>query len=278
MTVEDLKARLHTELPELLKQDQSFRQWLEQLIRQTAVTPEAFDARFERMLQELAADRAERRREWEEWSAKFDARAEEQDHKWKEWSAKFDARAEEQDHKWKEWSAKFDAHVEEQNRKWDEQNRKWDEQNRTNNKLLEEITLSRSRQEQGIGALGSRWGIASEHSFRAALKGILEKSFGVEVLNINEFDDEGLVFGRPDQVEIDIIIKNGEVILCELKSSMSKSDMYTFDRKSQYYERRHQRPVQRKLVISPMVHPTARPVAEKLGIEVFSYVEDATGL
>jgi hypothetical protein len=260
MTVEDLKARLQTELPELLKQDQSFRQWLEQLIRQTAVTPEAFDARFERMLQELAADRAERRREWEEWSAKFDARFEEQSREWKE------------------WSAKFDAHAEEQNRKWEEQNRKWDEQNRTNNKLLEEITLSRSRQEQGIGALGSRWGIASEHSFRAALKGILEKSFGVEVLNINEFDDEGLVFGRPDQVEIDIIIKNGEVILCELKSSMSKSDMYTFDRKSQYYERRHQRPVQRKLVISPMVHPTARPVAEKLGIEVFSYVEDATGL
>jgi hypothetical protein len=54
--------------------------------------------------------------------------------------------------------------------------------------------------------------------------------------------------------------------------------MYTFDRKVQYYERRHQRPVQRKLVISPMMHLTARPVAEKLGIEVFSYVEDATGL
>ena len=242
MTVEDLKARMHTELPELLKQDAGFRQWLEQLIRQTAVTPESFDARFERTLQEFAADRAERRREWEEWSAKFD------------------------------------AHAEEQNRKWDEQNRKWDEQNRKNNELLEEIKLSRSRQEQAIGALGSRWGVASEHSFRTALKGILEKSFGVEVLNINEFDDEGLVFGRPDQVEIDIIIKNGAVILCELKSSISKSDMYTFDRKAQYYERRHQRPIQRKLVISPMVHPAARPVAEKLGIEVFSYVEDATGL
>ncbi|MFZ1830504.1 MAG: DUF3782 domain-containing protein [Candidatus Competibacteraceae bacterium] len=249
MTTEDLKARLHTELPELLKQDAGFRQWLEQLIRQTAVTPETFDARFERILQEFAADRVERRREWEEWSAKFDAHTEEQNHKW-----------------------------DEQNRKWDEQNRKWDEQNRTNKKLLEEITRSRSRQEQGLGALGSRWGIASEHSFRNALKGILETSFGVEVLNINEFDDEGLVFGRPDQVEIDIIIKNGVVILCEIKSSMSKSDMYTFDRKAQYYERRHQRPVQRKLVVSPMVHPTARPVAEQLGIEVFSYVEDTTGL
>ena len=230
MTTTDLIARLQAELPGLLKQDADFRQWLEQLIRQTAVTPESFDARFERMLQEFAADRAEQRQHWDE-----------------------------------------------QNRKWDEQNRKWDEQNRKNNELLEEIKLSRSRQDQGIGALGARWGIASEHSFRAALKGILEKSFGVEVLNVNEFDDEGTVFGAPDQVEIDIIIKNGELILCELKSSMSKSDMYTFDRKVRYYEQRHQRQVQRKIAVSPMVHPTARAVADKLGIEVFGYAEDVTG-
>ena len=230
MTTTDLKAQLQAELPGLLKQDADFRQWLEQLIRQTAVTPESFDARFERMLQEFAADRAEQRQHWDE-----------------------------------------------QNRKWDEQNRKWDEQNRKNNELLEEIKLSRSRQDQGIGALGARWGIASEHSFRAALKGILEKSFGVEVLNVNEFDDEGTVFGAPDQVEIDIIIKNGELILCELKSSMSKSDMYTFDRKVRYYEQRHQRQVQRKIAVSPMVHPTARAVADKLGIEVFGYAEDVTG-
>ena len=220
MTATDLKAQLQAELPELLKQDAGFRQWLEQLIRQTAVTPESFDARFERMLQEFAADRAE------------------------------------------------------QHQRWEEQNRKWDEQNRKNTELLEEIKTSRSRQEQGIGALGARWGIASEHSFRAALKGILEKSFGVEVLNVNEFDDTGMVFGAPDQVEIDIIIRNGDLILCELKSSMSKSDMYTFDRKVRFYERRHQRQVQRKIAVSPMVPPPVRAIAEKLGIEVFGYAED----
>jgi hypothetical protein len=48
MTMTDLKARLQAELPELLKQDNNFRQWLEQLIRQTAVTLESFDTRFER--------------------------------------------------------------------------------------------------------------------------------------------------------------------------------------------------------------------------------------
>lgn len=231
MTIEDLKARLQAELPELLKQDQAFRQWLEQLIRQTAVPRETFDERFERILQEFAADRAEQRRKWDE-----------------------------------------------NTRKWEESGRKWEEQQRFNTQLLQELAMTRSRQDQGIGALGARWGLASEHSFRSALKGILEQSFGVEVMNINEFDDEGLVFGRPDQVEIDIIVKNGEVMLCELKSSMSKSDMYTFGRKVDYYQRRHQRPVQRKLVVSPMVHPTALPVAEQLGIEVFTYAEDATGL
>ena len=58
MTPTELKTQLQAELPELLEQDAGFRHWLEQLIRQTAVTPESFDARFERMLQEFAADRA----------------------------------------------------------------------------------------------------------------------------------------------------------------------------------------------------------------------------
>lgn len=242
MTVDDLKARLQAELPELLKQDSGFRQWLEQLIRETAVTPESFDARFDRMLREFAADRAEQRRKWDE-----------------------------HDREWREWLQEFKTHRE-------EQNRKWEEQNRNNNELLKEIKLSRTRQDQGIGALGARWGIASEHSFRAALKGILEQSFNVQVLNVTEFDDAGMVFGAPDQVEIDIIVKNSELILCELKSSMSKSDMYTFDRKVRFYEQRHQRQAQRKIVISPMVPQPARAVAEKLGIEVFGYAEDTTGL
>ncbi|MCC6135421.1 MAG: DUF3782 domain-containing protein [Gammaproteobacteria bacterium] len=298
MTVEEMKTRLQSELPELLKQDRGFRQWLEQLIRQTALTPESFDARFERILQQFAADRAEWRSEWQEWRQEQDRKREENDRKWeentrqwqehrqewREWIAKFDAKAEEDRLKWEEQKRKWDENNEkwrEQNRKWDEdnekwheQNRKWDEQNRKNNELLEEIKKSRSRQEQGIGALGARWGIASEHSFRAALKGILETSFGVEVLNINEFDDQGMVFGAPDQVEIDIIIKNGTLILCELKSSMSRSDMYIFDRKVRFYEQRHQRQVQRKIVVSPMVPPAVRDLAEHLNIEVFGYAED----
>lgn len=37
MTTTDFKTQLQAELPELLKQNNGFRQWLEPLIRQTAV-------------------------------------------------------------------------------------------------------------------------------------------------------------------------------------------------------------------------------------------------
>ena len=75
-------------------------------------------------------------------------------------------------------------------------------------------------------------------------------------------------------VEIDVIIKNGLVIVCEIKSSMSKSDIYTFSRKVEFYQQKYQRVVTRQIVISPMVDPTALPVAQSLGIEVYSYAED----
>ncbi|WP_017296059.1 PD-(D/E)XK nuclease family protein [Geminocystis herdmanii] len=169
---------------------------------------------------------------------------------------------------------------EEQARKWDEQNRKWEENNREIKKMqnqiddsLEEIKKLSKKYESTIGALGSRWGLYSEASFRNALKGILEDSFGVQVLNVNEFDDEGEVFGRPDQVEIDVIVKNGLLILCEIKSSIDKAGMYSFDRKVAFYEKRHQRKADRKLVICPMVDDRAKPVAKNLGIEMYSYAD-----
>jgi len=115
----------------------------------------------------------------------------------------------------------------------------------------------------------------SEQSFRNALKGILEEYFDVEVLSVTDYDAEGEVFGRPDQVELDVIIKDGVLILGEIKSSMSKSDMYAFERKVRFYEKRHGRKASRMIVISPMVDDRAREVAENLGIQVYSYAEDA---
>ena len=202
-------------------------------------------------------------RKWDEHKAEFRAFQEEQARKW-----------DEQNRKWDEQNRKWD----EQNRKWDEQNRKWNEQNRKWDEQLTEIRRLDRRFESTIGAIGSRWGIASEVSFRNALQGILGESFGVEVLNLNLYDQEGEVFGRPDQVEIDLIIKNGLTIACEIKSSIDKAGMYIFGRKADFFAKQENRTIDRKIVISPMVDDRAKPVAEALGIELYSYPESVPGL
>jgi len=153
----------------------------------------------------------------------------------------------------------------------DEQNRRWEEKFEA---MMLEIRDLRNDHTSSIGALGARWGIAAESSFRDALKDILESHFDVQVLNINEYDDEGTVFGHPDQVELDIIVRDGELIICEIKSSMGKSQIYTFERKVRFYERRHGREANRMIIISPMVRENARAVAARLGIEVFTYSDD----
>ena len=165
---------------------------------------------------------------------------------------------------------------EEEARKWDEQNRKWDEQNRKweanqeeLRRLHEEIMAQATKFDRSIGALGARWGTQSEKAFRDALAGILEQNFGVQVINVNEYDDQGEVFGRPDQVELDVMITNGLLLICELKSSIDKAGMYIFERKARFYERRHQRTANRLIVISPMIDARARKVAERLGIDTY---------
>ena len=165
-----------------------------------------------------------------------------------------------------------------QSKKWDEQDKKWEEQNQKWYLQHEEIMQLSKKIDSSIGALGARWGIASEASFRNGLKAILKDSFGVEILNITDYDEEGQVFGRPDQVELDIIIKDGVLIICEIKSSMNKSDMYIFERKARFYEQRHNRKADRLMVISPMIDNRAMDVAKTLQIECYSYANQVSKL
>lgn len=167
---------------------------------------------------------------------------------------------------------------EEQTRKWEAQERQWEENNRHFDHVHEEIMAQAKKFDRSIGALGARWGIQSETAFRNALAGILETSFGVQVINVNEFDDEGTVFGRPEQIELDVIIRNGVLLICELKSSIDKAGMYSFERKARFYEARHNRKAQRLIVISPMIDARARRVAEQLGIELYHDSTDLTSL
>lgn len=156
-----------------------------------------------------------------------------------------------------------------------EYQRRREENQATIKQILNRIDALERRYEGTIGALEARWGLQSEQSFRNALKGILESFASVQVLNVNvvEYDDKGEVFGRPEQIELDIIIRNGILIVVEIKSSMSRSDMYTLERKARFYEKRHNRQVNQLIAISPMIDDRARKIAETLTIQLYSYAE-----
>lgn len=162
-----------------------------------------------------------------------------------------------------------DKKWEAQDKKWDDQQKKWEENQNVINDMLVSIKATNRRIDSSIGALGARWGLQTEDAFRSGLKAILEESFGVKVERYEDYDHDGIIFGRPDQVELDIIVHDGTLILCEIKPSMSKSDMYTFWRKKDFYEHKHGRKASRIMVISPMVDDRARAVAKELDIEVY---------
>jgi len=276
MENQQLTQLIRRELPGILRRDREMREWVLSLTQERYADKGETESRFDRVLDELRRDREESTRRWEQNLQELRALREEQNRKWEANQQELREMREEQNRKWEEQNRKWEANQQELREMREEQNRKWDENQATLNAMLGEIHALSRKYDSTIGALGARWGLQTEQSFRNALAGILETSFGVEVLNVIEYDDAGEVFGRPDQVELDVLIHNGVLLLCEIKASMSKSDMVIFERKVRFYEKRHQRKVDRALVISPMVDAPARALAAELDIEVYSYAEEVT--
>jgi hypothetical protein len=73
--------------------------------------------------------------------------------------------------------------------------------------------------------------------FRGGLSQVFVDVFGVEVIHVNEYDDEGEVFGRPEQIDLDVIIQNDTFLIMELKAFIDKAGMYVFERKARFYEK-----------------------------------------
>jgi len=219
------------------------------------LTRQEFHAGIERVLHEIATDRETQTRRWEQQKQLWDDQAE----------------------RWKEQAERWN----EQDERWAQEDRRWEElaadrkaQDERINQRFERLEGDLQQIKLSIGALGARWGLSAEESFRSALAGILTESYGVTVLNISFQDSEGKVFGRPDQVEMDIVVTNGVCMAIEIKSSVDKQAIYLFDRKVQVYSEREGRTVNRKIVISPMVDSRAFRVAKELGIEVFTRSDD----
>ena len=94
----------------------------------------------------------------------------------------------------------------------------------------------------------------------------------MEVKRWTGYDEEGTVYGHPSQIEIDVAIKDGKLILVEISSHVRASDVATFRRKAEVYARKTGRAPDRLLMITPFVDERALAMAARLGIIIYTEV------
>jgi hypothetical protein len=137
----------------------------------------------------------------------------------------------------------------------------------TEKRMASELTLFRRTFTARIGGLGARWGMQTEEAFRQGMQAILQE-VGFTIERFLDYDTAGEVFGVPDQVELDVVVQNGKVFVLEIKSSLSRADVASFNRKVAFYARKSGRAVTRKLIVTPYLEPRAREVGMRLGVEI----------
>ena len=136
-------------------------------------------------------------------------------------------------------------------------------------KLREDMTTGFELLRRHVDALGARWGLLAEESFRKGLKSIVEEYFGGTVKKWSHHDSEGYVHGHPSIIDIDLVIRDQEHILVEVKSSVSRGDISELWRIGKLYEKIEE--IKPKLaIISPYIDEKAKKLAEKLKIKIYT--------
>ena len=310
---EEIRAIIMRELPRLITEDPELHNWVWNIVHEHSPSRAETESRFDKVLAEIqrAREESERRLEeerrereesarrwqeqWEEEKRRWQEQWEEEQRRWRENERRWQQQWEESQQRWEEqqrwweeqrrlweeqrlqWQEnerRWKEQQEEDRRHWEEQQRRWEEQQRRWEENQQQIRRLDRRIDQTIGAIGARWGMMSEATFRNALRSILEENFGVKVERVKYKDESGEVFGRPDIVDLDVVIYNGHLLVCEIKSSASRADVYSFERKVRSYEKRVGRKADRAILISPMIHKKDIELARTLGIEVHTSIDD----
>jgi len=235
------KDKFEKQVAESINSNEEVRDAVNNVVSEHFGGKESFDERFDRILNEIRIARE-----------KSDERWEKNDKRW-----------------------------EKSDERWEKNDRKWEENQKNINEILASIKIVEINDKklrdlftETVGSLGTRWGTRSEQSFRNALKGILEEATHYKVLNVIENDTEGVVFGWPAQVELDIVVTNGKLFIIEIKASVSASEVAIFVKKANFYQAKHNKKANALVIISPMIDGTAREFINDRGIIAYSYASE----
>lgn len=141
-------------------------------------------------------------------------------------------------------------------------------------KLREDFNKLAERLDLKLSALGVMCGLYSENAFRNAMRYIIEKYFGGRVQRWTYFDSDGVVYGHPSEIDVDVLVRDNEHLLIEIRAHTDRSDVAELYRKGILYGRVVG--VKPKLVIvAPFVRDRAYKTAAKLGVEIIEGIPEA---
>ena len=277
------KDKFEKQVAESINSNEEVRDAVNNVVSDHFGGKESFDERFDRILNEIRITREKSDERWEANNRKWEENQKtlvENDHKWEEIAKDREENARKWDESTKEWA--------ENNRKWAENQKtlvendhKWEENQKNIKEMLASLKIVEINDKklrdlftETVGSLGTRWGTRSEQSFRNALKGILEEATHYKVLNVIENDTEGIVFGWPAQVELDIVVTNGKLFIIEIKASVSASEVAIFVKKAKFYQEKHNKKANALVIISPMIDGKAREFINDRGIIAYSYASE----
>ncbi|MCC6028966.1 MAG: DUF3782 domain-containing protein [Candidatus Korarchaeum sp.] len=125
-----------------------------------------------------------------------------------------------------------------------------------------------------IVVIAHRFGVISEESFREGMKYVVEEVLGAaKVSKLLLRDERGFVYGHPSTVDVDVLVRDGEHVIVEVKSRVSKGDVAEISRIGSLYEEKEGvKP--RLLIVGGFVDKGAAELAKELGVEIRGVIED----
>uniref|UniRef100_A0A7J2U670 DUF3782 domain-containing protein n=1 Tax=Ignisphaera aggregans TaxID=334771 RepID=A0A7J2U670_9CREN len=135
-------------------------------------------------------------------------------------------------------------------------------------KRIEELIKEVRELSRIVNVVAHRFGVLSEEAFRNAMKYVIEEFFGVAKVEKWVYNDaEGFVHGVPAVIEVDVVIRDREYILLEVKSRVSRGDVYELSKVGKLYEKvTGVKP--RLAIIGGFMDRGVKEMAERLGVEI----------
>ncbi|MDP8003043.1 MAG: hypothetical protein RAK17_02520, partial [Caldisphaera sp.] len=92
------------------------------------------------------------------------------------------------------------------------------------------------------------------------------------------YDKEGFVYNEPSEVEIDIVIKDGNIMIIEIMSSLKRGDLPIIKKKKELYEKKTGVKVNQVIAITPFIHDKYQDkviaMAKDMGIKIITSLDN----